>query len=329
MEYTKTVWKDLPDTSTPITASNLNNIEDGVEYLFEHGVGGGDTLPIGIILPHTSSTVPSGYMVCDGSAISRTTYATLFGVIGTTFGAGDGNTTFNIPDLKGRVLVGQNVSDEDFDVIGETGGEKTHTLIINEIPSHSHTIKTYTGNTGTAEIASRSYMENNGNFLSTNSTGGGQAHNNLQPYEVINYIIKVTNAQNGDVRSETLPVGTELEYTGSTVPTGWEQVATSGNNEYGRYYKEPNGMMICYGTIASVTTVPGQTNEVTVTLPETFYSNTYHVNITISEGAGYWADVAYSCKTRTTTTFKLSTWSNGEHSNEDQDFLYMAIGRWK
>ena len=69
MKYTKTEWQNLPDTTTPITADRLNNIENGIEYLFEHGVGGGDTLPIGVILPHTSATIPSGYMVCDGSAI--------------------------------------------------------------------------------------------------------------------------------------------------------------------------------------------------------------------------------------------------------------------
>ena len=63
MEYTKTVWKDLPDTSTPITASRLNNIEDGVEYLFENGTGGGDNLPVGVEIDFdgASQDIPTGW----------------------------------------------------------------------------------------------------------------------------------------------------------------------------------------------------------------------------------------------------------------------------
>lgn len=63
MEYTKTVWKDLPDTSTPITASRLNNLEDGVEYLFENGTGGGDNLPVGVEMDFdgTSQDIPTGW----------------------------------------------------------------------------------------------------------------------------------------------------------------------------------------------------------------------------------------------------------------------------
>ena len=68
-----------------------------------------DSLPVGIILeyPTTDSTkLPNGYMFCDGSAVSRTTYSELFGLIGTSFGAGDGSTTFNLPDLRGRAPIG-------------------------------------------------------------------------------------------------------------------------------------------------------------------------------------------------------------------------------
>jgi len=69
MEYTKTVWKDLPDTSTPITASRLNNIEDGVEYLFENGTGGGDNLPVGVEMDFdgTSQDIPTGWQEITNS----------------------------------------------------------------------------------------------------------------------------------------------------------------------------------------------------------------------------------------------------------------------
>ena len=222
MEYTKTNWRDLPDTTTPITADRLNNMENGIEYLFEHGVGGGDTLPIGIILPFSDDNIPEGYMLCDGSPISRTTYATLFSVIGTTYGVGDGSTTFNIPNLKGRVPVGYDSTDNDFDTLGETGGEKAHVLTTAEMPNHAHTFQFDQTAGSMADVIKTGAQSSYGK--ATSAVGGGEAHNNLQPYQVINYIIKVLNAQNGEVRSESLPIGTELDYDGNTVPTGWERI---------------------------------------------------------------------------------------------------------
>ena len=196
MEYTKTIWKDLPDTSTPITADRLQNIEDGIEYLFKHGVGGGDTLPIGIILPFSDNTIPEGYLLCDGSAISRTTYADLFSVIGTTYGEGDGTTTFNLPNLKGRVPIGKDEADTDFDVLGETGGEKTHTLTVNEMPSHIHSMNSVINGTNVQDstpvrMQTDKYSWGGTSSYWTDNAGENQPHNNLQPYHVVNYIIKV------------------------------------------------------------------------------------------------------------------------------------------
>lgn len=155
---------------------------------------GGETLPVGTIIPYASSTLPEGYMICDGRALSRTEYSKLFQAIGTFFGAGDGSTTFNIPNLKGKVPVGLNGNDTDFDTLGETGGEKTHTLTINEMPSHSHMLqlRSYESASGTGQW----HATYNGNESQSNvgswETGGSQAHNILQPYIVLNYIIKVS-----------------------------------------------------------------------------------------------------------------------------------------
>ena len=194
---------------------------------------GGDTLPIGVILPLSSDTIPEGYLLCDGSEISRTTYATLFGVIGTTYGSGDGSTTFNLPNLKGKVPVGLNSSDTDFDTIGGTGGGKQtiipmqwYTDFIDmriktgiNIPNWENFRKNASGSTagGLSENSNSAVMGINEN--TTVDTNG-----NLQPYIVVKYIIKVLNAQSGEIRSESLPVGTELDYDGETVPTGWEQI---------------------------------------------------------------------------------------------------------
>ena len=79
--------------------------------------------PAGIVMPFAGSTAPQGYLLCDGSAVSRTDYADLFTAIGTTYGAGDESTTFNLPNLSGRVVLGVSQSH----ALGTTGGEATHT----------------------------------------------------------------------------------------------------------------------------------------------------------------------------------------------------------
>lgn len=92
--------------------------------------------PAGIIMPFAGTVAPQGCLFCDGSAVSRTTYAALFAVIGTTYGEGDGETTFNIPDLSGRVVIGVSNSH----AIGSTGGEEFVTLDSDQMAAHSHEV---------------------------------------------------------------------------------------------------------------------------------------------------------------------------------------------
>lgn len=184
-------------------------------------------MPSGAITQFAGSSAPTGWLVCDGSAVSRTTYAALFAVIGSTYGDGNGSTTFNLPNLKGRVPVGLDSAQTEFDALGETGGAKTHTLTTAEMPSHTHTqnAHNHTGSALSAGSHQHGYIEpyntsgmgpagsygyyhyarsaltdsagahthtlSIDNATATNqNTGGGGAHNNLQPYIVLNYIIK-------------------------------------------------------------------------------------------------------------------------------------------
>lgn len=157
-----------------------------------------DTVPAGVVDMFAGSTAPSGYLLCDGSAVSRTTYADLFTAIGTTYGTGDGSTTFNVPNIKGKVPVGRDSGDTSFDTLGETGGEKTHTLTIAEMPEHNHQITRQYDSTGFSTpygdpAAGWSLPEgaaSGTNMCPTAKTGGSGSHNNLQPYIVLNYIIK-------------------------------------------------------------------------------------------------------------------------------------------
>lgn len=171
--------------------------------IYKNGVEiGGESLPIGSMIPFGSQeNIPSNWKICDGSAISRETYAELFAVIGTSYGAGDGSTTFNLPDKRGRVSVGLDSNQTEFDTIGLKGGEKTHQLTIEEMPSHDHRLTPLIDirqGDGQTNAHSGSLGTHLGGYVSksntlVSSTGGNQPHNNLQPYEVDVWIIKVSN----------------------------------------------------------------------------------------------------------------------------------------
>jgi microcystin-dependent protein len=98
-------------------------------------------VPAGAILMWSSGSIPTGYLLCDGSAVSRTTYATLFGVVGSGFGAGDGSTTFNVPNFKSRFPIGQDAGNASCNTMAQTGGSFSHT---HSTPNHQHTIPTHT-----------------------------------------------------------------------------------------------------------------------------------------------------------------------------------------
>lgn len=154
--------------------------------------------PSGVIEMYGAAVAPTGYLLCDGSAVSRTTYASLFAVIGTTWGVGDGSTTFNVPDYRGRAPIGAGTgAGLTARTLAATGGEETHTLTTAEMPSHDH-VENFDGgpgvSTGGGAIAAIAptvtSASGDGVTVKTSASGSGGAHNTMQPFVVVNFIIK-------------------------------------------------------------------------------------------------------------------------------------------
>ena len=234
----------------------------------------------GMVTPYVGSSAPTGWLLCDGSAVSRTTYAALFAIASTTYGVGDNSTTFNLPDLRSRLPLGagtgtkvatfssrsgnvitvtglSNASNNEFQTgqavlydttsgaisgltdnttyyvirisnttfslattlanaqngtvitlssdgsgtqtftvtltartLGHTGGEENHAMDINELPPHTHTINHASGSGGGSAIVSNGNGTDNSANKTSLSTGSNAAMNNMQPFVVLNYIIK-------------------------------------------------------------------------------------------------------------------------------------------
>lgn len=143
--------------------------------------------PIGTIIDHAGGATPAGYLVCDGTAVSRITYAALFAQIGVIWGIGDGINTFNVPNLQRRVTVGAGGAGTVVlgNAVGNVGGEESHTLTIAEMPAHTHTGAKPPGAAGYVAGA-----DTGGGTINTGSTGGGGAHNTMQPSAIVNKLIK-------------------------------------------------------------------------------------------------------------------------------------------
>ncbi len=146
--------------------------------------------PTGTILMWPTITAPSEYLNCNGAAVSRTTYATLFALIGTTYGVGDGATTFNVPNFSGRAPIGVGtgvgLSPRS---IAATGGAEEDIITIAQLAAHTHTLVLRSG-VATNPWGQPGSVGAAATGAATGSTGSGDAHNTMQPFLVIGFIIK-------------------------------------------------------------------------------------------------------------------------------------------
>jgi len=224
LELINFMANNLPVTNHMIVDGTIQTADIADGAITAAKMASSAVTPAGIISPYAGTTAPTGWLVCDGQLASRTIYSALYAAIGDTYGAGDGSTTFNIPDLRGRVIAGQDdmggtsanrltgqTGGIDGDTLGATGGAETHTLTTSEMPAHRHDMfaaqsVNRDGNStlGADEPVARtndSYGSGDERYAMMEATieptvghtseeGSGSAHANVQPTIILNYIIK-------------------------------------------------------------------------------------------------------------------------------------------
>ena len=212
----------VADNSIGAAAINISGNGTSGQAVVSDGDGSfsytSNVVPSGALMPYAGLSAPTGFLLCDGSAVSRSTYATLFAALddGNIYGAGDGSSTFNLPDLRGRVIAGQDdmggssgnrltnqTGGLNGDTLGATGGSETHTLTTAQLASHTHSFSDTDSITAMTFLSDGlgvnrggSGQSSSSNSISvsisgtTGSAGSGSAHNNVQPTIILNYIIK-------------------------------------------------------------------------------------------------------------------------------------------
>lgn len=189
------VW--IPEVIVYPRALSVGEDQAVWDYLAAKYVEVSDVLP-GSLVAFAGSALPPGYLACNGSAVSRTTYAVLFGAIGTTWGVGDGMTTFGLPDLRDRTAIGTSPGGLGTDrpttrALADVGGEENHTLTNDELPPHAHPVAWYPVEVeaGVMDTQVNSVQDWSTPYTSPSGPDGNEfSHNTMQPFATVQWLIK-------------------------------------------------------------------------------------------------------------------------------------------
>ena len=281
----------------------------------ENGMDGtdGSIAPVGSIVIWGSEDIPENYLKCEGQILSREEYASLFNVIGTTFGDGDGTTTFALPDMRNYVVVGMS-DDTDINAIGKKYGEKEHTLTVEQIPPHNHSLTAH-GSDGTGNMVSQSIGNGGSRVVASwviGNTGGGQPHNNMQPSMAMVFIIKayeitpadvnVVDSLSGDSTTDAPSVHAVnqklQELTGGD--DSWKDITL--NSEFVVYEggvaprcRKKNGLVEIVGQISPSANLSGSGTAVIIgTLPSGYAPNSTRYFVCQGSNANKWLFTIYA-----------------------------------
>ncbi len=312
-----------------------------------------DSIPIGMVVEFPSDNIPDNWLLCNGQAVGRTDYAELFAAIGTTWGAGDGSTTFNVPTKEGLVTVGKKASDSDFNALGKTGGVKTQEHDLNtasaaasitlntdgsidygETQATENIAKTYTvatGGSGTTKPTSNKY--------GAKLYGKTSSESNLQPYTTSNFIIKAKQSSGVvatvvDNLNSTSATDALSAKQGKILNDKISEIIESGSNSNGNYIKFSDGTMICTKSVIASTKIENpwgnlfESSQLDLgNFPVSFIETpVLSVNKTI--GRGSWLElVEGTTNSAIGRTFLVSAVSTTATTNITINII--AIGKWK
>ena len=281
---------------------------------------GGDTLPVGMIMPGAMTGSVDGWLICRGQAVSRTEYSELFNAIGTTYGSGDGSTTFNIPNIAGKMIIGYDPNDTDFSTIGGTGGSKTHTMTLEELAEHDHIQFTGGGQLTNTNSTSGDCVVGRTNTTTTSKTGESKPMNIMNPHIVLNYYIKVHQ-----IAPVTATVKNE-ETTSETDVYSCNYINNIVQNNTN--YTQIGDLKICWGTVQASYVNPNVMST-SIYFPIT-YNNIPNVQLTLNGTNNVSEELDENAKVTNITSEDASVYvhskNGGFNSDWKQNVNWLAIG---
>jgi len=223
-------------------------VKEGIAVADDNVVGGYPLIPVGGLMPYAGATSPEGWLLCNGAAVSRTAYANLWALIGTTYGSGDGSTTFNVPDMRSRMPIGAGAGTGlTSRALAATGGAESVAIASGNLPTHTHSIAhDHASVTSGAQSVDHSHSVNPPNTTSTGasanhshgvdppSTASGNVssdHGHTTGTGSANHehrIYFVTDAASGTAKARASATGTNLSNTGITTYEGADHTHTTG-----------------------------------------------------------------------------------------------------